>query len=56
VIDLAELITRAVEQNRAQLNASRIAHGEPGRVEIQVNPAVNRVTVKIVVFETRKVA
>lgn len=47
--DLAELLIRVIDQQREQINASRVAHGEPGRIEIHVNPGLCRVDLQVVV-------
>jgi hypothetical protein len=55
-VDLATALIRAIEEQREQLNSSRIARGEPGRVEIHVNPVVKRVYLEVLVPEPRRVA
>lgn len=47
--DLAAQLIRAIESNRDVINASRIAQGEPGRIEIQVNPSVCRIELQVLV-------
>lgn len=54
--DLAALLAAAVIANRDEINASRIAHGESGRVEIHVNPIVSSVFLKVVLVEGKHVS
>lgn len=53
-MDLVALITQAVEEHRGYLNASQIAQGTPGRVEIHVNPKVGRIDVHVLIREPRR--
>jgi hypothetical protein len=55
-MDLAAALIQAIEEQREQLNSSRIARGEPGRVEIHVNPTVNRLYIEVLVPDKRRVA
>lgn len=47
--DLAELVAAAVIANRDEINASRIAQGEAGRIEIHVNLRVRSVRLAVIV-------
>lgn len=47
--DLAEKLAAVVIANRDTINASRIALGESGRVEIHVNPAMCSVRLVVLV-------
>jgi hypothetical protein len=47
--DLAALLAAAVIANRDEINASRIAHGLAGRIELQVNLAIRRIDIQILV-------
>lgn len=47
--DLAALLAQAIIANRDEINASRIAQGESGRIEISVNLALRRIDVHVMV-------
>jgi hypothetical protein len=53
---LADRLITAIEANRQLLDESRIANGEPGRVEIHVNPALNRIVVQVLIPDQQRVA
>jgi hypothetical protein len=55
-MDLAAALIRAIEARRDELNSSRIAHGEAGRVEIQVNPHVQRIVIQVLLPDSPRVA
>ena len=55
-MDLAAALIQAIEANREQLNSSRVAQGESGRVEIQINPAMHRIVVQVLIPDKRRVA
>lgn len=48
---LTDLLLLAIERERRRINASRIAQGKAGRIEINVNLAVNRVVVQVLLPE-----
>lgn len=54
--DLASLLTAAILEQREQINASRLARGEAGRVELLVNLQVRRVGIQVVIEDRLKVA
>jgi hypothetical protein len=47
-VDLAQLLIEAILAARDQVNASHVARGVPGRIEIHVNPAMQSVVVHVV--------
>lgn len=48
---LTDCLLQAIERERQRINASRIAQGKAGRIEINVNLAVNRVVVQVLLPE-----
>jgi len=46
-VDLAEWLIRVIEEHRDEINASQIAEGQSGRIELQVNPKVRRIDVSV---------
>lgn len=50
-VDLAALLAQTILDRRQEINASRLAQGEPGRVELQVNLTVCRVDLQLLVRE-----
>lgn len=55
-MDLAAALIQAIEEHRSEINESRIARGEKGRIEINVNPSVKRIVVNVMVCDNRHVA
>lgn len=51
--DLAEILIAAVIANRDDINASCLAHGTAGRVEINVNLPMHRVDLQVFVRDAR---
>jgi hypothetical protein len=54
--DLVDRLVAALEQRRDEINASRVAQGEAGRVEISVNLALRSIGIAIVIEDRRRVA
>jgi hypothetical protein len=50
---LVDLLIQAIEAQREQIDSSRLARGEAGRVELQVNLSQRRIDVQVLVRDRR---